>query len=69
MKLSIILTLFSLSVMVRGWAAFVSPIVVSVGAMLAALNIDVEPLLNSHSMVLPDDPESILEVEKVTRNE
>ena len=68
MKLSIILTLFSLSVMVRGWAAFVSPIVVSVGAMLAALNIDVEPLLNSHSMV-KDDPESILEVEKVTRNE
>ena len=43
MKLSIILALIAISVTVRGafWAAAVSPMIVSLGALLTAFNLDV----------------------------
>ena len=47
MKLSSIFVLFIFSAMVRGWAAYLQPIVLSIGAAFTALNIDVEPLLGS----------------------
>ena len=46
MKLSIIIALFTFSVMVRGWVAYLQPIVLSIGAAFTALNFDAEPLLD-----------------------
>ena len=47
MKLSSIFVLFILSTMVRGWAAYLQPIVLTIGAAFTALNLDVEPFLGS----------------------
>ena len=48
MKTFCILALFTLSVMVKGawWAAATQPIILSFGALLTALNLDVQPLLD-----------------------
>lgn len=46
MKLSSIVALFTLSAVVRGWAALLQPIVLSIGAAFTALNLELEPLLD-----------------------
>ena len=48
MKILLIFALFALSVVVKGswWAAAVQPIILSFGALFAALDLDLEPLLN-----------------------
>ena len=45
MKLSSIIQLCTLCAIARGWATMLSPIVLSIGAALTALNFDVDPLL------------------------
>ena len=42
MKISLIFVLFTLSVVVNGWAAILQPIVLSLGAAFTALNLDVD---------------------------
>ena len=54
MKLSTILALFTLSTIVRGWTALLQPIALSIGAALAAFNLDVEPMLDIQSIKLPN---------------
>ena len=46
MKLKVILALFTLSVVVKGtwWAAAAQPVILSLGAMLAAVDLDLEPI-------------------------
>ena len=48
MKTSCIFAVFALSVFVEGafWAAAVQPIILSIGAAFAALNIDAQPFLD-----------------------
>ena len=46
MKISLILTLLTLSTVVKGWAAILQPVLFSIGAALAALNIDTELISN-----------------------
>ena len=53
MKLSTILALFTLSTIVRGWTALLQPIALSIGAALAAFNLDVEPMLDIQPIKLP----------------
>ena len=40
MKISAIFVLFTFSVVVKGWAAILQPVLMSIGAALTALNID-----------------------------
>ena len=49
MKLSDIVALFGLSVMANGawWAAAVQPVILSIGAVFAALDLDIEPFLDA----------------------
>ena len=44
MKISNIFVLFTLCVIVKGWVALLQPIVLSLGAALAAFNLDVDLL-------------------------
>ena len=48
MKTSCIFTIYTLIVIVKGtwWTAAVQPIVLTFGAAFAALNLDVQPLLD-----------------------
>ena len=48
MKLKIILVIFALIVMVNGawWATAVQPVILSIGAAFAALNSDLQPILD-----------------------
>ena len=54
MKLKDIFALFGLSVMVNGawWAAAVQPVMLSIGAVFAALNLDLEPILDAKPIEL-----------------
>ena len=49
MKLLIIIVLLALSAMVNGswWAAAAQPIILSIGALFAALDMDLEPMLDA----------------------
>ena len=49
MKLFIIIVLLALSAMVNGtwWTAAAQPIILSIGALFAALDLDLEPMLDS----------------------
>ena len=50
MKLTVIVTLFPLIIMVKGaWLTAVQPVILSIGALFSAINLDVE-LLNEHFM-------------------
>ena len=46
MKTSHIFALLTLSVVVKGWATILQPVLLSIGAALAALNIDTELISN-----------------------
>ena len=46
MKLIIVFALFNLSLMVRGWVAYLKPIVLSIGAAFTTLNLNVEPIFD-----------------------
>ena len=48
MKLISILALYALSVMVNGawWIAAVQPVILSMGAVFAALDLDLQPMLD-----------------------
>ena len=47
MKLSSIFALLTLRAVVRAWSTLLQPIVLSIGAAFTALNLDVEPILDS----------------------
>ena len=51
MKLFTIIVLLALSAMVNGtwWAAAAQPIILSIGALFAALDLDLEPMLGTQS--------------------
>ena len=42
MRISVIFSLFLLSIAVKGWVTFIQPIGLALGAAFAALNLDVE---------------------------
>ena len=42
MRISVIFVLFGLIIIVRGWVTFLQPIALTLGAMLTALNIDLD---------------------------
>ena len=54
MKLLIIFTLFALSVIVKGawWAIAVQPVILSIGAVFAALDLDLQPILDVQPKLL-----------------
>ena len=49
MKVAEILVLYGLSVVVNGvwWTAAVQPVIMSIGAVFTALNLDLDPILDS----------------------
>ena len=49
MKLSEIVVLFGVFVMAKGawWAAAVQPVILSIGALFAALDLDIEPIIDT----------------------
>ena len=53
-SLEILFALFGISVMVNGawWAAAVQPVMLSIGAVFAALNLDLEPILDAKPIEL-----------------
>ena len=42
MRISVIFVLFGLIIIVRGWVTFLQPIALTFGAMLTALNLDLD---------------------------
>ena len=54
MKLSEIVVLFGVFVMAKGawWAAAVQPVILSIGALFAALDLDLEPFIATKPLEL-----------------
>ena len=69
MKLTNIFALFTLSVMVRGWVAFLQPIALSIGAAFTALNFDFEPILDMHSIKWLNEKTETTEDKKADKKE
>ena len=58
MKISGIFVLFTLNVIVNGWVTFLQPIVVSLGAAFAALNLDYDLFTDAMSVLKIADPKN-----------
>ena len=62
MKLSLIFVLLTLSAVVKGWAAILQPVLISIGAALTALNIDSDFISNIQPFTWKSEKSETLEL-------
>ena len=53
MKLSAIFTILTFGEIVKGWAAYLRPIVLSIGAAITAIDLDIGPLFDIQPIKSP----------------